>query len=296
MIRAAAPARAARWVVAIAVAILAASCGGDPAVQPTRSPTRDPTPSPTAAPSSQRVVVAVKGDWGAGTQAQRAVTRRMCAMREAEGFLDVLTTGDNFYPSGRARPETYQEPERCLYEWPGHRWRATWGNHDQANATAELLGADRWYRWSAGEADFFALDSNRPTDPQQRAWLQGALAQSRARVKVAYFHHPPFTAGSVHEGAAAVRNLWVPMFERYGVQLVLAGHNHVYERYRIDGIDYVTTGGGGQVLYRCRDEPAMAPIVCLERHHFLIVAIEGERIEVRAIDRGGRVIDRFERG
>lgn len=274
------------------VALLAAlvACTAEPA--PQAEPT---TPSPTPTSQPEPVVIAVKGDWGAGTRRQRQVTRRMCEARAREPFDIVMTTGDNFYPSGRATEQTYVMPERCLYEHPSHRWRATWGNHDAADSTAEALDSERYYRWSAGGADFFALDSNDPTDPQQRAWLVEQLAASTAAIKIAYFHHPPFTAGSVHQGAPAVRNLWVPLFERFGVRLVLAGHSHLYERFGIKGIDYVTTGGGGAVLYRCVEGRDPPPVVCISEHHFLLLEIDGERIEVRAIARDGSVIDRFAR-
>lgn len=275
----------------VAGAVLAAACTATspPQAQPT---SRSPSPSPSETP--ERVVIAVKGDWGAGTRAQRQVTRRMCKMREIEGFSIVMTTGDNFYPGGRARDETYTRPERCLYEHPDHVWRATWGNHDGANSTAELLGSpERYYRWSAGGADFFALDSNDPTDPAQRVWLSEQLAASTAAVKIVYFHHPPFTSGSVHRGAPAVRNLWVPVFEQHDVRLVLAGHNHIYERLRVNDIDYVTTGGGGQVLYRCSEDREPALVRCVSEHHFVLVAIEGSAVEVRAIAIDGAIIDRF---
>lgn len=261
--------------------------------EPTPTPTpASPSPTPTPPSTREPVVVAVKGDWGAGTGAQRGITRRMCAMRAEEGFADVLTTGDNFYDTGIATRTNYRDPEQCLYAFPGHRWRATWGNHDQHDDTAEVLGAERYYRWSLPGVDFFALDSNQPSDPRQRRWLVEQLAASTASVKVAYFHHPPFTSGSVHRGNGAVRNGWVPLFERHGVDLVLAGHNHVYEHIEVEGIHYVTTGGGGAVLYRCeRGEPRL--ITCMVEHHFLLVSFEVDRIEVRAIDRDGDVLDRF---
>ena len=135
-------------------------------------PTADPTapslssPQPSAPASSPLppadLVFAVKGDWGAGTKAQRDVTRRMCSERERTPFRYVVTTGDNFYrPDGTATSANYFGPEECLYRHPDHEWRASWGNHDSGfRSTERVLGSRKTYSWSAGGVHFFALDSN----------------------------------------------------------------------------------------------------------------------------------------
>lgn len=256
------------------------------------------TGSPSVAPSTpgaaaSPVVVAVKGDFGSGSQAQAAVTRRMCAVREKEPFLDVLTTGDNFYdPDGTATAANYERPEACLTRYPGHRWRATWGNHDvEGRSTGSVLGARRWYAWSAGSADFFALDSNSVGDHGQRAWLVRRLSASTAPVKIVFFHHSPFTTGSVHRDDQRVRREWVPLFERFGVILVLTGHTHLYEHSLVHGIDYVVTGGGGRDLYACvRNPPTL--VRCEPSFHFLLLRIDRNGVDVHAIDSSGETIDR----
>lgn len=218
----------------------------------------------------------------------------MCAVRKVRPFDIVITTGDNFYaPDGRATQRTFFGPEACLVRHDGHRWRASWGNHDAAGAdTRAVLGAPHFERWRAGGALFIGLDSNRVGDPQQLRSLQRALAASDEAIKIVYFHHPPYTASSVHEPNSLVRRDWVPLFERYDVTLVLNGHSHGYERHVAGGIDYVVTAGGGAVMYRCQGSPDSLRR-CESKHHFVLLQVEPREVTVTAIEPSGDELDRF---
>lgn len=279
-----------------ALCLLGAACGpaGDnrarpPEPQAVASPPLLPTTSP-----EPELSFAVKGDWGAGTLEQAAVTNQMCETRKTTPFDVVITTGDNFYsPDGVATQANYFRPEACLTEHPGHQWRAVWGNHDsRGDSTATVLGASEgWYTWTAGRAEFFMLDSNRVGDSAQQAWLEAELARSQAPVKIAVFHHPPLTAG-LHEDSLAVRLSWVPLFERHGVDLVLNGHNHGYEHSFQNGVHYVVTGGGGAQLYPCVDDPPTL-VTCVSDNHFLLLVLQGEALSVKTLGVDGLEIDGF---
>lgn len=264
------------------------------APSPTPAPAT-PSPSPPPSPAGPDLVFAVKGDWGIGSAAQHRVTEAMCRLRETVPFDAVVTTGDNFYrPDGVATRKNYHEPEACLVSRPGHRWVPSWGNHDLAGrSTGEVLGAPgRWYAWREGPAEVFVLDSTRAGDAGQLRWLEEALSASTAPVRIAAFHHPPYTVGHPHPSDESVRRWFVPLFRRHGVALVLAGHNHLYEHAVVDGVHYVTTGGGGGPLYRCaRTEEWM--LRCLERHHFLLVEVRGTQVTVAAVGADGEELDRF---
>lgn len=246
-------------------------------------------PKPTTPPSTS--TIAVKGDWGAGTQAQRDVTAAMCAERRSHNFQVVITTGDNFYhPDGRAISKNYLNPERCLLD-RGVTWRAVWGNHDLAgSSTKDVLGADHRYTWSDGEAQFFMLDSNK-VDAAQTRWLERQLKSSTARLKIAVFHHRVFTNGP-HEDSASIKSNWVPLFERWGVALVLTGHNHDYEHAVSNGVAYVVTGGGGAQVYPCLRREAQV-IKCLPENHFLLLTFSVGEVTVEAIGVDGKRFDRF---
>lgn len=239
-------------------------------------------------------VVAVKGDWGAGTSAQRAITTQMCAVRKRFPFTDVVTVGDNFYaPDGQATARNFLKPEACLLA-KGVRWRASWGNHDYGHpGTRTTLNTPaHWYRWTANDAEFFALDSNQRDSARQQAWLEDALRASSARVKIVYFHHPPYSAGGVHRPDLKIRSSWSPLFERYHVALVLNGHEHDYEHFLVGRVHYVVTGGGGAFLYGCAKKAAHL-LRCIQSHEFLLLSISRDTIDVRAIDPDGAVIDSF---
>lgn len=215
-------------------------------------------------------------------------------MRKRLGFKVVVTTGDNFYdPDGVATPGNYGTPERCLRTASGHRWRATWGNHDiRGRSTSTTLGARRFYAWSAGGVRFIMLDSNKPSERRQRTFLIEQLRAARGHPVVVVFHHPPFTGGSDHTNDRAVQRYWVPSFERYGVDLVLNGHAHLYEHHVVKGVDYVVTGGGGRYLHRCARRLASSKS-CRARFHFLTLTLDGKRLTLRAIGTDGRIFDRF---
>jgi hypothetical protein len=278
-------------LVVVALALLAACSAGRPSV-PTPGAT---TGQPRASVSPGAFVFAVKGDWGGGTRAQQEVTAEMCAIRKRVPFRYVVTTGDNFYsPDGNATQNNFYRPERCLIDYPGNTWRAVWGNHDLGGpSTGTVLGSPRrYYTWSVGTTQFFMLDANNPGSSAQRAWLDRSLRTSRARVKIVVFHQPAFTSGLHTDSTSAQRN-WVPLFVRDHVTLVLTGHNHDYEHLKVDGIDYVVTGGGGESSYPClRTEPGA--LRCVSAYHFLLVSVAGGTVTVQAIRPSGEQLDRFE--
>jgi 3',5'-cyclic AMP phosphodiesterase CpdA len=137
------------------------------------------------------------------------------------------------------------------------------------------------------------LDSTAINDAQTR-WLARALATSRARWKVAVFHHPAYTCAG-YFGSVSVRRAWAPLFERHGVQLVLSGHDHNYQRFAPRrGVTYVVHGGGAGRLYRLRACPSTYPrrVAARAAHGFLYADVDPDRIVLSAVGLNTRVIDR----
>ena len=92
---------------------------------------------------------------------------------------------------------------------------------------------------------------------------------------------------------ALARRRLLPILRRHRVDLVLAGHEHHYERFRpIGGVTVVVSGGGGAPLTRAYGQPATA--FRRSVHHFLHFQISSARLEMRAISIDGEVIDRLE--
>jgi 3',5'-cyclic AMP phosphodiesterase CpdA len=178
----------------------------------------------------------------------------------------VVTLGDNAYMTGSA--ENYR---RC-YEpgWGRHRGRTypTPGNHDYetpgaadyfayfgANAGPAGLG---YYSYQAGAWQIFALNTAVPASAgsAQVAWLRAQLESFPTRCALAYFHEPLFGSGT-NGSDPRMRDVWRTLYE-FGVDVVLSGHNHSYERFapqdpdgRFDpqrGIRQFVAGTGGAPL------------------------------------------------
>jgi predicted phosphodiesterase len=175
------------------------------------------------------------------------------------------------------------------------------GNHEENDPLYfdlfYLPGNERWYTFDYGNARFICLqiDGYGAFDPgsEQYAWLEGALAANVQPWLFVYFHVPPYT--SVEDAwESIVRQSLSPLFERYGVDLVLNGHKHNYERNEVNGITYIVTGGGGAPLYAMQEqEPTQAAFALA--HHFVLLEIDGDHLTATAISNEDVMLDRFER-
>jgi 3',5'-cyclic AMP phosphodiesterase CpdA len=106
------------------------------------------------------------------------------------------------------------------------------GNHDDPlNRRYPLwnMGGELYYTYATGNVRFFALDSNK-IDQKELAWLESNLKSSREDWKICFFHHPLYSDGGTHGSAVDVRVVFEPLFIAYGVNVVFAGHDHIYER------------------------------------------------------------------
>jgi len=237
--------------LAAALVLALAACTSRPVSAP---PTPVPTmlsPSPTPAPAPARpTVIAVFGDWGVHGGRAADVVRLMNGFRPLDA---VLTTGDNAYTAGRASEAAFARRLVEPLRGRGVPFYASLGNHDVATAGGrhvmrELGIPARWYARVVGQVEVVVLDSNAPSDPAQMVFLNGVLgAPRRAAFRVVVFHHPPASC-SLHGPDRDVERAWVGLLHGRA-DLVLAGHNHTYERFLVGGTPYVTTGGGGARLY-----------------------------------------------
>lgn len=158
-------------------------------------------------------------------------------------------------------------------------------------------GIRQYYSVEAGNIQILFLDSQefwrQPENTDQTQWLEGRLKDPRFALSIPVIHVPPFSSG-LHSGdGVIVERDWVPLFEEYGVPLVLSGHDHNYQRILVNGTTYVVSGGGSQVLYSMS---ALHPGSRLfsSTSHFVILSIFPERIEMETITITGQVIDRTE--
>lgn len=178
------------------------------------------------------------------------------------------------------------------------------GNHEaDAVRYTELFGLpkDRTYHsFDVGNVHVVVLDSELDKAPHAAmvAWLDQDLAATKADWKIVLSHRPTFNVGGHGEqwAHADVR----PLYEKYGVDLVISGHSHLYERFKPMGakggkpITYIVAGGGGAPLYGVEYSPLLEGGIGQTVLHHCVFTVEGDRMEVRVKGVDGAMLDRFE--
>jgi predicted phosphodiesterase len=244
------------------------------------------------APGSVRFVVI--GDGGTGDKPQYEVGEQMHRARERLPFTFAIMLGDNIYGSERPQDfeKKFERPYRALLE-AGVDFHAALGNHDDPNQRYYKLynlGGERYRTFKRGNVRFFILDSNY-LDPEQVKWLNKELASSGSDWKIVYFHHPLYTTAR-RGPEVELRNILEPIFIRHGVDVVFAGHEHIYERFRPQkGVLHFTVGGAAKLRPGdTRPGPLTAATYDRDRS-FLLVEIADNRMFFQAVDRQGRIVD-----
>lgn len=180
----------------------------------------------------------------------------------------VFTTGDNVYPDG-----TIDQFVNCYEPTWGRFKDRTYpsvGNHEYH--TPDAAGYFEYFGSAAGEPGkgyysyelstwhIIVLNSNIPVEagsPQEQ-WLRADLDAHPTACTLAYWHHPRFSSGTVHGSSPAMQPLWQALYD-FGADVVLAGHEHNYERFApqdpqgladaIRGIRQFVIGSGGRSHY-----------------------------------------------
>jgi len=129
-------------------------------------------------------------------------------------------------------------------------------------------------------------------------WLEETLKKLSDKRWLFFSHHEPMYTFSNHSSWTEGREYVQPLLEKYGVDMVLAGHNHCYERFEVNGISYIVTGGGGAPLYSTGDGPD-DEMELLKNwgkfFHFLKLDISDEKIHVTVIEaEDGTVFEEFD--
>lgn len=147
---------------------------------------------------------------------------------------------------------------------------------------------EKWYSYDWGRVHFAALDTEADY-ATQAAWLDQDLAASPLPWKIVYFHRPPYSSGG-HGSDTTLRAYFSAVFERNHVQLVLAGHDHDYERMIPQGgVEYVVTGGGGKGTRSVGTSSFTA--FSDEVIHFVYVEVNADDLVLHAIDGTGKEFD-----
>jgi hypothetical protein len=174
--------------------------------------------------------------------------------------------------------------------------------------TNPVTGTKHFYSFDAGDAHFVALynpwfaDYVFRSGSDQFQWLTNDLAQSGKPWKFIFMHMPLATSGG-HFGrddnanfindSSELMNLLLPVAARYGVQLIMGGHDHNYERFApTNGVHHFVTGGGGGAVYGMKQRHP-ASVQFWATNHCTKVSVSGDTALIEALDLRGAVFDSF---
>jgi predicted phosphodiesterase len=249
-------------------------------------------PLPTEGQSLHLLLAGDIGDTGTRLDATAAT---ITALDSRQRFDAVALLGDNVYPAGDPTrlPDTVFEPLAPVLDHA--ELYAILGNHDvmggNAEAQAEALGMDgRWWAAHLGDVLLVGLDSTIADDPDQQRWLADTLADATETWRIVLVHHPPYSAG--YQGSSTdVRQAFAPTFERYGVQLVVSGHEHDYQRsVPINGVTYLVSGAAADTRRTGEDDFTAASF---SWHHVVELAAYPDHLTWRAVNQDLRIADEF---
>lgn len=281
--------------------VVAAQAPGAAVAVRTESVNTAPPPPSGAAPMGTVRFVAI-GDMGTGGKNQFAIARRMTTYLDERPYDTVLMLGDNIYSDGNQKdlPAKFEQPYAELLR-RGVRFYAALGNHDVREGRAAQLNykffnmngqAYYTFKKEANLIQFFALDST-AMDGEQLRWLDQSLAASKARWKIAYFHHPIYSSGKRHGSSSDLRQLVEPIFIKHKVAAVFSGHDHFYERTRPQqGVQYFVSGAGGQL--RRNNINRRSPFFAAgndQVHSFMYLEATLDSFAFWSVDAAGNILD-----
>lgn len=288
-------------------------------------PPREGTVRETATGDSLSFIVI--GDWGVGgSTAQQAVAEQMDTVARRNNVQFIITTGDNFYPTGvlSADDPQWQRSFEKVYDQQGHMipWYPTLGNHDYNGSVAAQVAYSRDHRrWRmtapyyalrkrAGKASVvFAFADMNPfiksyynqkmpelklqDTAAQYQWLQQTLS-APADWKIMIGHQPLYSAGS-HGGNTGLVGRFKPLLLQTNTDFYLAGHDHNLQHIQLAGekIHYLVSGGGGRGLYGLRQKDEHTRFA-LSAHGFLLMTLYPDKANITFYGAQGQVLYQYQ--
>jgi predicted phosphodiesterase len=289
------------------LALVGGAAGAAPAIDQTARP-RPRAPVTVTAPASEvrppvgkdSVKFLVLGDTGTGDRAQYEVAAQAWRAHSVFPYEFVIMLGDNMYGSERPQDflKKFETPYKPMLD-ANIPFYAALGNHDDPNQRYYRpfgMGGRRFYSFQRPDVRFFVLDSNY-MDKDQQAWLEKELAASTSRWKIAYGHHPLYSTGGRHGSEVDLRTIVEPLFIKYGVKVVFAGHEHFYERLKPqNGIAYFTAGGSAKLRAGDVGGGRLSAKGFDTEQTFMLIEIDGDVMHFQTLSRRGRLVDSGEVG
>ena len=239
---------------------------------------------------------AVIGDTGTGDKAEYETGKKLEEFRQRLQFEFTIMVGDNIYGSERPQDfkKKFETPYKPLLD-AGVKFYAALGNHDDPNQRFYKpfnMNGERFYAFTKGHIKFFVLDSNY-MDRKQLDWFERELKDTKTDWKIAYFHHPLYSSGSTHGSEVDLRVLLEPLFVKYGIDVVFAGHEHFYERVKPQkGIYYFTCGGSAKLrVGDIRRGTGLTASSLDSDNTFMVVEVAGNAFHFQTVSRSGKTVD-----
>lgn len=293
-----------RKVIAGAIAVVAASVSAGGvwvalAASEDRSAATPPASVLPSVPVDTVTRIAIAGDTGTGPGSAIEQTVAVMADQDRQRDYDgLILLGDLIYPEGDAD----QVRSRITGVFApllrgGTRLLPVLGNHDyESGEQGDILAAtgqdSSWYVGQVGLIRVVVLDTEQIDNPAQTNWLSQTLASpTDAAWTVVVMHKPAYSAG-YHGSDQDIQQRWVPLFEQYRVPLVMAGHDHDYQRSEpIDGVTYIVTGGAATLREAGQEDFTAVSVSTL---HYVDLIADRDRLILRAINQDGMLVDSVE--
>lgn len=298
----------------------------------------------------------VLGDSGTANSNAAAVRNAYYGYPGSDSTELIMMLGDNAYNSG-----TDSEYQNAVFNFYPSILRntvlwSTLGNHDGQSADSTTQsgtyydifsftkngeaggtpsGTEAYYSFDYGNIHFVCLDSydtNRSPSGTMLTWLQNDLSSTTQDWIIAFWHHPPYSKGSHNSDSESrlidMRQNALPILEDYGVDLVLGGHSHAYERSVLldshygnsgsltgsmildsgdgretgngaynklptphNGAVYVVAGSSGQATGGSLNHPAM--YISLNNLGSMVLDVNGNRLDAHFLRENGSTPDHF---
>ena len=230
------------------------------------------------------------GDVGTGGPAQEAIARRMTEVP----FDFMLLLGDIAYESGTAAQlqgkffAPYKDVMRYVPIFPSI------GNHERRTREGEpyfeafvLPEPERYYSFDWGDVHFVAIDTTQ-RDAKQVQWLDDDLRKNKQPWVIVFGHHPMYT-NSLRGPQMWIRQAFAKTLTNHKVDMVVTGHEHQYERFKVGGVNYIVSGGGGGRLTRFFGTQRALKQATV--HHYLSFEVTKNKLVMKAIDINGKEIE-----
>ncbi|MFB3738350.1 MAG: metallophosphoesterase [Candidatus Velamenicoccus archaeovorus] len=264
--------------------------------------------SGTRAAASADPVITAAGDIASGGEPSEPQIRTARLVRSI-GPTAALTLGDNQYPDGAlADFESSYDPTWGRFT---SITRPVPGNHDY-----HIAGADGYfdyfgprahrshggyYSYDLGDWHLVAVNSGTGAiSDRQLRWVRRDLRRSQARCELAYWHHPRWSSGSQHGSDEDMAALWRVLF-RAGVDVVLNGHEHDYERFAPltptgrraprTGIREFVVGTGGAGPYGFGDPISGSQVRITGAYGVLEMTLHPDGYRWEFVRTGGKILD-----